>query len=135
MLLPAKIQALYQYYCFLQSSCLNQARNMHRSTIVYKQKQSKRCLKKCTGGCLCERTTGHGLFVLVEHWWASDVMLNFSKSVHTKKQTHLHLVLPEGEYIKHIFIFEWTISLRAAGLLSCPTQFYCPMRNIVKNSF
>ncbi len=25
------------------------------------------------------------------HWWASDVMLNFSKSVLMKKQTHLHL--------------------------------------------
>ncbi len=25
------------------------------------------------------------------HWWASDVMLNFSKSVLKKKQTHLHL--------------------------------------------
>ncbi len=25
------------------------------------------------------------------HWWASDVMLNYSKSVLMKKQTHLHL--------------------------------------------
>ncbi len=129
------MQTLDQYYCFLQSSCLDQVRNMHRSTIVYKQKQSKRCLKKCAGGCWCKRTTGHGLFVLVKYWWASDVMLNFSKSVHTKKQTHLHLGLPEGEYIKLIFNFEWTMSLGAAGLPSSPTQFYCPIRNIVKNSF
>ncbi len=33
------------------------------------------------------------------HWCASDVMLNFSKSVLTEKQTHLHLGWPEGEYI------------------------------------
>ncbi len=32
------------------------------------------------------------------YWWASDVMLHFSKSVATKKQTHLHLRWPEGEY-------------------------------------
>ncbi len=31
------------------------------------------------------------------HWWASDAMLHFSKSVLMKKQTHLHL--PKGEYI------------------------------------
>ncbi len=30
------------------------------------------------------------------HWWASDVMLYFSKSVLMKKQTHLHLGWPEG---------------------------------------
>ncbi len=42
-------------------------------------------------------------------WWASDVMLNFSKSVLMQKQTHLHLGWPEGEYI---FIFGWTIPLR-----------------------
>ncbi len=33
------------------------------------------------------------------HWWVSDVMLHFSKSVLMKKQTHLHLRWPEGEYI------------------------------------
>ncbi len=33
------------------------------------------------------------------HWWASDVMLHFSKSVQIKKWTHLHLGWPEGEYI------------------------------------
>ncbi len=31
------------------------------------------------------------------HWWASDGMLHFSKSVPMKKQTHLHLGSPEGE--------------------------------------
>ncbi len=29
------------------------------------------------------------------HWWASDVMLNFSRSVQMKKRTHLH---PKGEF-------------------------------------
>ncbi len=31
------------------------------------------------------------------HWWTSDMMLNFSKSVLMKKQTHLHLRLSEHE--------------------------------------
>ncbi len=38
------------------------------------------------------------------HWWESNVMLNFSKSVTIKKQTHLHLGLPEGEYILSTFV-------------------------------
>ncbi len=33
------------------------------------------------------------------HWWANYVMLNFSKSVPMKKQTHLHLGWPEGKFI------------------------------------
>ncbi len=36
------------------------------------------------------------------HWWASDLMLNFTKSVQMKKQTHLHLGV-------QMFIFGWTI--------------------------
>ncbi len=40
------------------------------------------------------------------HWWASDLMLNFSKSAQMKKQTHLFLEWPESEYIYHkLFIF------------------------------
>ncbi len=39
------------------------------------------------------------------HWWTSDVMLTFSKSVQMKKQTHLHLGWPEGEYIFSKFSF------------------------------
>ncbi len=39
------------------------------------------------------------------HWWASDVMLHFSKSVLMKKQTHLHLEWPEGECIFSKFPF------------------------------
>ncbi len=38
------------------------------------------------------------------HWWASDIMLNFSKSVSMKKQTNLHIVWPEGEII---FFWGW----------------------------
>ncbi len=33
------------------------------------------------------------------HWWAIGVMLNLFKSVLMKKQTHLHIGWPEGEYI------------------------------------
>ncbi len=39
----------------------------------------------------------HSLHMIL--WWASDVMLNFSKSVQMRKQTHLHLGWPDGGYI------------------------------------
>ncbi len=46
---------------------------------------------------------------LVSKWW----MLRFSKSVSMKKQTHLHLGWPEGEYFfLQVFIFGWTIPLK-----------------------
>ncbi len=32
------------------------------------------------------------------HWWASAVMLHFTKSILMKKQTHLHLRCPEGKF-------------------------------------
>ncbi len=35
----------------------------------------------------------------------SIVMLNFTKSVLMKKQTHLHLGWPAGEYVFSIYIF------------------------------
>ncbi len=55
--------------------------------------------------CLDSHSDGtHSLLRI--HWWASDVMLNFSKSVPMKKQTPLHLGWPEGECI-----FGWTIPL------------------------
>jgi len=40
------------------------------------------------------------------HCWASDIILNFSRSVLMKKQTHLHL---ESVNFKHIFIFFWSV--------------------------
>ncbi len=43
------------------------------------------------------------------HWWVSDVMLHCSKSVHLKKQTHLHFGWPAGECM---FISVWIIPLR-----------------------
>ncbi len=39
------------------------------------------------------------------HWWESDAMLNFYKSVLLKKQAHLNLGWPEGEYIWTYFKF------------------------------
>ncbi len=39
------------------------------------------------------------------HWWESHVMLNFSKSIPMKRQTHLHLGGPVGEYIFSKFSF------------------------------
>ncbi len=45
-------------------SRLNQERNLHRSSRVYKQNQSKPVLNKYVVGFWCERTTGDWLF----HW-------------------------------------------------------------------
>ncbi len=39
------------------------------------------------------------------YWWENNVMLNFSKSVLIKKQSHLHLGWPEGKYISSKFSF------------------------------
>ncbi len=150
---------------------LNQQRNMHRSSTVYKQKQSK--IVQYVGGFWTQRTTGYGLFhwrkcyyrlwtilarssglnwnasmdfflankqlllykmltdglkwcgLLVDycyvfircldshsdgthsqqriHWWASDVMLNFSFLM--KKQIHVHFGWLKGEYIFSNFHF------------------------------
>ncbi len=53
--------------------------------------------------CLDSHSDGtHSLQMI--HWWTSDVMLHFSKSVPVKKQTHLHLNWPEW-----IFISGWII--------------------------
>ncbi len=54
--------------------------------------------------CLDSHSGGTHLLQRI-HLWASDVMLNFSKSVLMKKLIHLHLGWSEGEYI---FILGWT---------------------------
>ncbi len=43
------------------------------------------------------------------HWWASNVMLNFSKSVLMKKQTGMAW---GWTHFQWIFVFVWTIPLR-----------------------
>ncbi len=45
------------------------------------------------------------------HWWASDVMLKFSKSVPIEKETHLHLGWPEVRNFQPILIFGQTVPL------------------------
>ncbi len=52
----------------------------------------------CDGFISCLDSHSDGTHSLQRvHWWSSDVMLNFSKSVPMKKQTHLYLVWPEDE--------------------------------------
>ncbi len=54
--------------------------------------------------CLNSRSDGtHSLQRI--HWWASDVMLNFSKSVLMKKQAHLYLECPGVSKISANFLF------------------------------
>ncbi len=62
------------------------------------------------------------------HWWASDGILHFFKSVSMNKQTYLHLGWPEGEYIfQHIFIFQ-SIPLK---LWLCSKCFFFFFKNLV----
>ncbi len=66
--------------------------------------------------CLDSHSDGtHSLHRI--HWGASNVMLQFSKSVLMKKQTHLHLGCAEGEYIFSTFSGR-TISLSMSLLWS-----------------
>ncbi len=70
--------------------------------------------------CLDSHSDGtHSLQTHRIHWWASDVMTNFSKSVLMQKQTHLHLGWPE-----YIFICGWTVPLMhvIAIRLTCITR-------------
>ncbi len=141
-------------------SYLNQERNMHRSSTVYKRKQSKTVLNKYVGGFWCERMTADELFhwimdsyfghnicdglklvknglewcgLLVDycdvfiscldshsdgthslqriHWWASDVMLHFSKSVLMKKDSSTSWMAWGWVNCQQIFFFGYTIPL------------------------
>ncbi len=64
-------------------------------------------------GCLDFHSDGtHSLLRI--HWWASDVMLNFSKCISIKKQTQLHIRWLKGKSedkwvnLEQIFPFGWT---------------------------
>ncbi len=49
------------------------------------------------------------------HWWASDVMLNSTKSVPIKKQTHLHLTTSWMAWgWEHFRLYSWTIPFKYA---------------------
>ncbi len=48
---------------------MNQERNMHRSSTIYKLKQYKTALNKYVGGFWCERTTEDGLFHWRKHYY------------------------------------------------------------------
>ncbi len=64
------------------------------------------------------------------HWWVSDVMLHFSRSLPMKKQTHPHLGWPKGEYIFSKFSF--------LGEYSCKTWKifkYSPCNNFLTYVF
>ncbi len=52
------------------------------------------------------------------HWWASDAMMNFSKSVLMKNQTHLHLGWPEGKYCKFLANFHFSVIYSFKGIFS-----------------
>ncbi len=102
---------------------------MHRSSPVYKQnRQTNISLtliwddnrrwtnrKSIIISCLDSHSDGtHSLQSIKQQ--ASDAMLHFSKSVHMKKQTHLHLGWTEGEYIGkfklvHEYEYDWGLPL------------------------
>ncbi len=49
------------------------------------------------------------------HWWTSDAMLNFFKSVPMKKQTHLHLLAWGCIHFQQIWIFGWSSPLNSSS--------------------
>ncbi len=55
------------------SFCLNQERNMYRSSTAYKQKQSKTVLNLYVCEFRCERTTGGGLFHWKKHYYCLSI--------------------------------------------------------------
>ncbi len=59
------------------------------------------------------------------HWWASDAMLHFSKSVPMKKQTHLHLEWPEIKFSAYLHF--WVNY--SFNLLSAPNKLLCYLNN------
>ncbi len=64
-------------------SCLNQERNMHRSSTVYKQNPSKTVLNIYVGGFWCERTTSNELEEV--KLWIMDLYLTRSDSLKLKR--------------------------------------------------
>ncbi len=70
------------------------------------------CVDYCDASISCLDYHSDGTHSLQRiHWWAGDVMLNLSKSVQMKKQTHLHLGY--GQYGSHHCVclgrFIWNI--------------------------
>ncbi len=79
------------WYIFLQTR-----RFLLRRTVI-DGLESYTCKLLC---CFCQLFGQQRI-----HWWASDVMLNFSKSVQMKKQTHLLIGWLEGKSILANFSF------------------------------
>ncbi len=63
------------------------------------------------------------------HWWASDRMQHFSKSVPMKKQTHLHL----GSRV-NIFLFIWAAFSPQAPLHFCLILVRLLISSVVESS-
>ncbi len=56
------------------------------------------------------------------HWWVSDVMLDFSKSVLMKKQIHPHLEWPIGKFsFLGELLFKKNNSFKHIYLIACVT--------------
>ncbi len=75
----------------------------------------------CFISCLDSHSDGtHSLQRI--HWWSSDGMLNFSKSVSMKNQTHLLYILDSlrASRFSAVFIFGWTIPLKVKFVI-----FHC----------
>ncbi len=113
-------------------SRLNQERNMYRSSIVYKRKQSKTALNKHISGFWCERTTGDGtdrlecgLFWCFISWleshsdgthshplvskWCNATFLQICSDEETNSSTSW--MAWGWVNCQQLFIFEWTIPL------------------------
>ncbi len=87
-------------------SCLNQERNMHRSSTIYNPKQICWWILKWNVFISClDCSDGTHLMQRIHWWWGSDVMLK------------LHFL--------KMFFFGWNIPLTTAELkLTCNLQVY-----------
>ncbi len=103
-------------------SHLNWERNMHRSSTVYKRKQSKTVLNKYVSRFCLERTTGDGLF----HWrkWYYGLWTGI-----LSRRNVLKLKCLNGSFVPHkhaaILLQKMLIDgLELSGLLWCFYQLF-----------
>ncbi len=89
-----KVKRLLWWICFLQTYSFS----VHK-TLISGLELCGLLVDYCDVFINCLDSHSDGTHSLQRiHWWTSDVMLNFSKCVSMKKQTHLHLGWPESEF-------------------------------------
>ncbi len=111
LLLSSHIK-IHQYICLEVYLTVNGAWSVHVFVYYDSDNMMKRCLNSHSDGT-------HSVQKI--HWWASDVILNFIKSVLLKKQTHQHgwpeLFLYRKTNIIYVYNYKYThtVLLESSG--------------------